>query len=236
MTECAITLLCQSANNGSLAKIIPSPGYRDVWQTHYVRYQIMWHLQKYFWDEDNWILWGELFMSQIIIPVFRRPGFPHSADVTFSTTNTDPYSTRWFFDGCENINASAAPSSIFLLIHPQYVLSTIINVPFVLLKKEIIFPLLPNNIYFHHHYFFPLLHPQYFLDSTINISLAPHQYSFWPFFHPLNFWDSTINISLAPPSTSNAITFQFPFHWVQLSPDWWTVIVCFRGRPVNISA
>ena len=59
-------------------------------------------------------------------------------------------------DGCENINASAAPSSIFLLIHPQYVLSTIINVPFVLLKKEIIFPLLPNNIYFHHHYLFPL--------------------------------------------------------------------------------
>ena len=142
----------------------------------------MWHLHKYFWDEDNWILWGELFMSQIIIPVFRRPGFPHSADVTFSTTNTDPYSTRWFFDGCENINASAAPSSIFLLIHPQYVLSTIINVPFVLLKKEIIFPLLPNNIYFHHHYFFPLFHPQYFLDCTINISLAPHQYSFWLFF------------------------------------------------------
>ena len=97
MTECAITLLCQSANNGSLAKIIPSPGYRDVWQTHYVRYQIMWHLHKYFWDEDNWILWGELFMSQIIIPVFRRPGFPHSADVTFSTTNTDPYSTRWLW-------------------------------------------------------------------------------------------------------------------------------------------
>ena len=94
---------------------------------------------------------------------------------------------------------------------PQYVLSTIINDPFALLKKEIIFPLLPNNIYFHHHYFFPLFHPQYFLDSTINISLAP-------------------------PSTSNAITFQFPFHWVQLSPDWWTVIVCFRGRPVNISA
>ena len=62
-------------------------------------------------------------------------------------------------DGCENINASAAPSSIFLLIHPQYVLSTIINVPFVLLKKEIIFPLLPNNIYFHHHYFFPFVPP-----------------------------------------------------------------------------
>ena len=104
-------------------------------------------------------------MSQIIIPVFRRPGFPHSADVTFSTTNTDPYSTRWFFDGCENINASAAPSSIFLLIHPQYVLSTIINVPFVLLKKEIIFPLLPNNIYFHHHYFFPFVPPSVFFGQ-----------------------------------------------------------------------
>ena len=165
MTECAITLLCQSANNGSLAKIIPSRGYRDVWRTLDVHYQIMWHLQKYFWDEDNWILWGELFMSQIIIPVFRRPGFPHSADVTFSTTNTDPYSTRWFFDGCENINASAAPSSIFLLIHPQYILSTIINVPFVLLKREIIFPLLPNNIYFHHHYFFPFVPPSVFFGQ-----------------------------------------------------------------------
>ena len=118
-------------------------------------------------------------------------------------------------DGCENINASAAPSSIFLLIHPQYVLSTIINVPYVLLKKEIIFPLPPNNIYFHHHYFFPFvppsvffgLHHQYFPCSPSIFILT-----FFPFFHPLNFWDSTINISLAPPSTSNAITFQFPFH------------------------
>ena len=112
-------------------------------------------------------------MSQIIIPVFRRPGFPHSTDVTFSTANTDPTQP----DGCENINASAAPSSIFLLIHPPYVLSTIINVPFVLLKKETIFPLLPNNIYFHHHYFFPFVppsvffgqHHQYFPCSTIYI-------------------------------------------------------------------
>ena len=129
-------------------------------------------------------------MSQKIIPVFRRPGFPHSADVTFSTTNTDPYSTRWFFDGCENINASAAPSSIFLLIHPQYVLSTIINVPFVLLKKEIIFPLLPNNIYFHHHYFFSLCStlsifwtaPSIFPLLPINI-----HFDFFSFFPPSEF-------------------------------------------------
>ena len=56
----------------------------------------------------------------------------------------------------------------------QYVLSTIINVPFVLLKKEIIFPLLPNNIYFHHHYLFPLC-------STLSIFwTAPSIFPFLP--------------------------------------------------------